>query len=165
MRACKKCTRCRVFLALISSIAVCNPPQMYASMVKSGLRPSDLMEMKAATHEEDIVAFLNSVMAGGQMDQLQTPYAYDMVLHSVMPVPEHIATANLKPLPGVIEYAPECHDCHYKMHRIYSTTENKFYDQWYRCGCCTHSCALLHRLCAHLMLIRTLSNGAGTTCP
>lgn len=106
--------------------------QMYCAMVKSGLKPRDLMEMKASTHEDDIVSFLNSAIAGGQMDQLQTPYAYDMVLHSVMPVQEHIALANLKPVPGVIEYAQDCHDCFYKMHRIYSTTEKKFYDQWYR---------------------------------
>jgi hypothetical protein len=66
------------------------------------------------------------------MDQMQTPYAYDMVLHSVMPVPEHIALANMKPIPGLIQYAPDCHDCFYRLHKIYSTTENKFYDQWYR---------------------------------
>jgi hypothetical protein len=106
--------------------------QLFTSMAKCGLKPKDIMEMKAHSHENEIISFLNSAIAGGQMDQMQTPYAYDMVLHSVMPVPEHIALANLKPVPGVIEYAQGCHDCFYKLHKIYSTTDKKFYEQWYR---------------------------------
>jgi hypothetical protein len=106
--------------------------QMFTAMAKSGLKPKDIMEMKASTHEDAIISFLNSAIAGGQMDQMQTPYQYDMVLHSVMPVPEHIALANFKPVPGLIQYAQDCHNCFYKMHKIYSTTEKKFYDQWYR---------------------------------
>jgi hypothetical protein len=106
--------------------------QMFTAMAKSGMKTKDLMEMKASTHGDAIIAFMNAAIAGGQMDQMQTPYAYDMVLHSVMPVPEHIALANLKPIPGLIQYAQDCHDCFYRLHRIYSTTDKKFYDQWYR---------------------------------
>jgi hypothetical protein len=106
--------------------------QMYTAMIKTGLTHKDVQEMKASTHEDDLIAFMNTVISVGQMDQKQCPYTYDNVIHSVMPVAEHIAVANLKPVPGTIEYAPGCHDCYYKKHSIYSTTQGKCYDQWYR---------------------------------
>ena len=43
--------------------------QMYATMVKSGLTPKDMLEMKADTHGEEIAAFMNSVLANSQLDQ------------------------------------------------------------------------------------------------
>lgn len=56
-----------------------------------------------------------------------------MVIHSVMPVPECVALANLQPVPGVIEYAPGCQACFYKKHSIRNYADGKNYDQWYRC--------------------------------
>ena len=80
--------------------------QVYGAMVKCGMTPKDLVEMDASKDKDDVVAFMNTVFSGGVMDQLQTPYYYDYVMHSISPVAECIATANLKPVPGVIEYVP-----------------------------------------------------------
>ena len=66
------------------------------------------------------------------MDQMQTPYYYDYVLHSVSPVPEVIAAADLRPVPGVIDYVQGCHDCFYRKHQIYSAVDKKMVDAWVR---------------------------------
>ncbi len=44
--------------------------QVFAAMVKSGLRPQDLKEMKADTHAAEIVAFTDSIMSCGHLDQV-----------------------------------------------------------------------------------------------
>ena len=59
--------------------------------------------------------------------QVQAPYSNDCVLFSVVPVPEHIALANLQPVPGEIEYAPGCTSCFYKLHSIVSSQDGKAY--------------------------------------
>lgn len=106
--------------------------QFYAAMVKCGLKPQDLLKMQAASHANVIAEFLNTVISSSELDQNQAGYKYDYVIHSVMPVEEHIALASLKPVPGVIQYAPGCHDCFYKLHNLYSPTEGKEVQQWYR---------------------------------
>lgn len=105
---------------------------MFAAMVKSGLTSKDLMEMDATKNKEDIVAFMNTVFAAGEMDQIQTPYYYDYTLHSVQPAPECIAQAELKPVPGMLEYATGSQDCFYRLHKIYSPEEKKTVDLWCR---------------------------------
>jgi len=106
--------------------------QFYAAMAKCGLTTGDLMEMHAASHANLLAAFMNSVISASELDQSQAGYKYDYVIHSVMPVPENIALAKLKPVPGVIQYAPGCQDCFYKLHELYSPKENKTIKQWYR---------------------------------
>jgi len=44
--------------------------QIFAAMVKSGLTPEDIKEMKAETHADEIVAFTDSIMSCGQLDQV-----------------------------------------------------------------------------------------------
>lgn len=63
---------------------------------------------------------------------MQTPYYSDYVLHSYEPVPEHIATANLKPVPGYIEYVQGCCECLYRMHSVYITAKGGFQDVYVR---------------------------------
>lgn len=63
--------------------------------------------------------------------QAQSHYRFDYAVHSVMPVSEVIAKANLKPVPGDIEYVAGCPDCFYKLHTIEASdgTQTK---QWFR---------------------------------
>ena len=42
-----------------------NCMQMFAAIVKCGLKPKDLMQMHLSTHREDIAAFLNTVISAG----------------------------------------------------------------------------------------------------
>lgn len=69
--------------------------------------------------------------------QAQAQYQFDYALHSVMPVREEIALANLQPIPGVVEYAQGSPACYYKLHTIHSTKTGQDYQQWYRC-CAPH---------------------------
>ena len=96
------------------------------------MKPDDLLDMHASKNKDEVVAFMNTALAGGMMDQLQTPYYYDFVLHSVSPVAECIANANLKPIPGALEYVPGCQDCFYRKHQIYSATDKKMVEAWCR---------------------------------
>ncbi len=106
--------------------------QFYAAMVKCGLTPHDLLQMHAATHANLLAAFMNSVISAAELDQNQAGYKYDYIIHSIMPVADQIALAKLKPVPGVIQYAPGCQDCFYKLHELYSPKENRMIKQWYR---------------------------------
>lgn len=106
--------------------------QFYAAMVKTGLKPQDLLKMRAHSHANAIAELLNTVISSSELDQNQAGYKYDYVIHSVMPVEEHIALANLKPVPGMIQYAPGCQDCFYKLHTLYSPSAGKEVLQWYR---------------------------------
>jgi hypothetical protein len=45
--------------------------QFYGAMVTSGLKPKDLLAMKASTHPEAIVAFTDAVMGCSRMDQVK----------------------------------------------------------------------------------------------
>ena len=49
-----------------------------------------------------------------------------------MPVPEVVARARLRPIPGVLEYAPGCMDCFYREHEIVSNDGTKR-KQFFRC--------------------------------
>lgn len=116
-------------------------------MASSGMKPKDLMELDASKNKDELVAFVNSVFSAGQMDQLQTPYYSDYILHSVMPVPEVIAKANLKPVPGAIVYVDGSQDCFYRKHTLYVPETDKTVEQYYRCVChacvCAFGCELL----------------------
>jgi hypothetical protein len=113
--------------------------QLFGALVTSGLEPDDVMLMNAKDHRNEIVALFNAIFSAGQLDQLQTPYYSDYSLHSYEPVPEHIAVANLKPVPGIIEYAPGCQDCFYQMHTVFSVSKGTFVNVYIRCArTCTH---------------------------
>lgn len=68
-----------------------------------------------------------------QYVQVQSQYQYDMVVQSVMPVPECVAKANLQPVPGSIEYAPGCMACFYKKHNIRNFATGEDHPQYFRC--------------------------------
>lgn len=106
--------------------------QFFAAMNAAGLEPEDILRMNAADHHHEVVAVLNAVFSAGQLDQVQTPYYTDYVLHSYEPVPEHIATANLKPVPGAIEYVQGCCECLYRLHSVYSPAKGAFQDVYIR---------------------------------
>jgi hypothetical protein len=44
--------------------------QFFAAMVTSGLTPKDLMQMKAETHQDEILEFLKATVGAGEMDQV-----------------------------------------------------------------------------------------------
>lgn len=122
--------------------------QFFAATMRMGLTPEDLCQMKAATHHDDIVAFMTAVVAGTEMDQLQAPYYFDCVLHSIMPVEETMAKADFRPVPGAIEYAPGSHDCFYKTYKI-TGEDGKPKEMHFRlagsgrCPLCMRACVLV----------------------
>jgi hypothetical protein len=109
--------------------------QFFAATMRLGLTPEDLLQMKPETHAESIVTFMNAVVSGTEMDQLQAPYFFDCVIHSIMPVEECMAKADLRPVPQAIEYAPGCHDCFYKTYRI-STPDGNSKEMHFRINTC-----------------------------
>jgi hypothetical protein len=40
-------------------------------MVTSGLTPKDMMQMKAATHQDEILEVLKATVGAGEMDQVR----------------------------------------------------------------------------------------------
>ena len=50
--------------------------QIFAAMVKTALKPQDLLEMRANTHAEEIAAFTDVVMSCAQMDQVASAVCY-----------------------------------------------------------------------------------------
>ncbi len=109
--------------------------QFFAATMRLRLTPEDLLQMKPETHAESIVTFMNAVVSGTEMDQLQAPYFFDCVIHSIMPVEECMAKADLRPVPQAIEYAPGCHDCFYKTYRI-STPDGNSKEMHFRINTC-----------------------------
>jgi hypothetical protein len=86
------------------------------------LSPMDLATMQ---HPEHMFEFIKATLSAAIMDGKQTPYYSDYILQSVTPVPcEAVALSNLQPIPGCIEYAPQCTACFYKKH-----TDSKWYRQ------------------------------------
>ena len=44
--------------------------QFFTAMVTLGLTPKDLMQMRAETHQEEILEFLKATISAGEMDQV-----------------------------------------------------------------------------------------------
>ena len=89
--------------------------QMHSAMCNTGLTFKDLQRTK---DPEKIFNFVNATLAASIEDGKQTPYKSDYVLHSITPVKKEVAMANLQPVPGLVEYAPGCNACFYRLHQL-----------------------------------------------
>lgn len=100
--------------------------QFFAAINTAGIDPDEILHMNASEHVGEAVALYNAIFSAGQLDQVQTPYYSDYVLHSYEPADEQVAKANLKPVQGILEYAPGCNECIYRLHSVYSAKKDAF---------------------------------------
>jgi hypothetical protein len=55
--------------------------QFFAAMVTTGLTPKHLMQMKAETHQDEILEFLKAAVSAGEMDQASLPSTQSTHVH------------------------------------------------------------------------------------